>query len=86
MTLCPKLSIDMAIQSQALSVHVYPIMRKREAPICKLSRSKAPKIEQICHYRHARKTSGPFILYETGVNFSSRNNSANLGYFVLFSV
>ena len=36
--------------------------------------------------RHARKTSELFLLYDTGVDFSSRNNFANLGLFAKVSV
>ena len=77
--LFPKLSIDMAIQLQALSVHaftsqLYIIIRKDTAPIYKLSHSKAPKTQLICHYRHTRKTSRPFSLCDTGIYLSSRNN------------
>ena len=43
-------------------------------------------MQQICHYRHARKTSEPFLLYNTGVDFSFRNNFANLGSFATVSV
>ena len=46
-----------------------------------LSRSKAPKTQQICHYRHARKTSELFSLFNTGADFSLRNNFANSGSF-----
>ena len=86
-----KLSIDMAIQSEDLSVHaltsqLYIIMHKEKAPIYKLSRSKAPKTQQIRHYRHARKTSGPFFLHNAGVYFSFRNNFSNLSSFVKVSV
>ena len=51
-----------------------------------LSRSKALKTQQTCHYRHTRKTSERFLLYNTGVNFSLRNNFANLGSFAKVSV
>ena len=34
--------------------------------------------QQICNYRHARKTSEPFLLYNASVDFSCRNNFANL--------
>ena len=51
-----------------------------------LSRSKAPKTQQICHYRHATKTNGLFLLHSAGVNFSDRNNFANLGSFAKVSV
>ena len=40
---------------------------------------KAPKTQQICHYRHTRKTSELFLLFNTGADFSLRNNFANLG-------
>ena len=59
---------------------------KKKAPIHKLSRSKAPKTQQIYHYRHTRKISGPFSLYGTGFDFSSRNNFAMLGSFAKVSV
>ena len=60
-------------------------MRKEKAPIYKLSRSKALKTQQVCHYRHTTKTSRLFLLYSTGVNFSPRNNFANLGSFAKVS-
>ena len=41
--------------------------------------------QQICHYRHARKTSELFLLHNTGIDFSSRNNVANLGSFAKVS-
>ena len=47
---------------------------------------KAPKTQQICHYRHARKTRKPFLLFNTGVKFNSRNNVANSGSFAKVSV
>ena len=53
-------------------------MCKEKAPIYKLSHSKAPKTQQICQYRHARKPSGLFLLYNTCVDFISRNNFAYL--------
>ena len=53
-----------------------------KAPIYKLSRSKALKTQQICHYRYAKKTSGLFLLYDTGVDF----NFANLDTFAKVSV
>ena len=65
---------------------VYNMMRKEKAPIHKLSRSKAPLTQQICHKRQARKTSWPFLLYNTGVDFSFRNNFANVGSFAKVSV
>ena len=43
-------------------------------------------MQQICHYRHGRKTGGLFLLYDTGVNFISRNNLNNLGSFAKVSV
>ena len=55
-----------------------------KVPIYRLSRSKAPKTQQI--YRHKTKTSGLFLLYSTGVNFSSRDNFANWGSLAKVSV
>ena len=57
-----------------------------KAPIYRLSRSKAPKTQQICHYRHTRKTSELFLSFNTGVYFSLRNNLANSGSFAKVSV
>ena len=54
---------------------------EEKAPIYGLSRRKAPKSQQICHYRHATKTIGLFLLYDTSVGFNFRNNFANLGFF-----
>ena len=51
-------------------------MCKEKAPIYKLSRSKTPKTQQICHYRHATKTSGTFLFYDMNVDFNSPNNFA----------
>ena len=65
---------------------IYLIMLNEKAPVYKLSHRKAPKTQQICPYRHARKTSGPFLSYYTGIDFSSRNNLANLGSFAKVSV
>ena len=59
---------------------------QEKAPVYRLSRSKAPETQQIYHYRHTRKTSGLFLLFNTGVNFSLRNNFANLGSFAKVSV
>ena len=52
----------------------------------RLSRSKAPKTQQICHYRHTRKTGELFLLFNTSVDFSLRNNFANSGSFAKVSV
>ena len=60
---------------------IYLIMHKEEAPIYKPSCSKAAKTQQICHYRHVRKTCGLFLLHDTNAGVSSRNNFANLGSF-----
>ena len=49
--------------------------------VYRLSRSKAPKTQQICHYRHTRKTSELFLLFNTGVDFSLHNNFSNSGSF-----
>ena len=45
-------------------------------------------IEQTKHrkFPNATKTSGLLLLHSTGVNFSSRNNFANLGSFAKVSV
>ena len=51
-----------------------------KTPIYRLSHSKAPKTQQTCHYRHGRKTSRLFLC-DTGVDFISRNNFANVGFF-----
>ena len=45
-----------------------------------------PQQKQICHYRHTRKTGELFLLFNTGVDFSLRNNSANSGSFAKVSV
>ena len=50
-----------------------------KAPVYRLSRSKAPKTQQICHYRHTRKTGELFLLFNTGVDFSLHNNFAKAG-------
>ena len=60
-------------------------MRKK-APIYKLSRSKAPKTQKICHYRHTKKTFELFLLFNTGVDFSLHDNFANSGSFAKVSV
>ena len=51
-----------------------------------LARSKAPKTQQICDYRHTRKTSELFLVFNTGVDFSLRYNLANPGSFAKVSV
>ena len=51
-----------------------------------LSRSKAPKTQQICHYRHMRKTSELLLLFNAGANFSLRNNFASSGSIAKVSV
>ena len=51
-----------------------------------LSHRKAPKTQQICHYKHATKTSGLFLLYGASVGFNFRNNFANFGSFAKVSV
>ena len=61
-------------------------MVEKKAPIYKLSRSKAPKTKQICHYKHARKPVNCFLLSNAGVDFSLRNNFANSGSFAKVSV
>ena len=56
-------------------------MRKEKAPINMSSCSKASKTQQISHYRHGKKSVKLFLLCDTGVNFCSRNNFADLGSF-----
>ena len=51
-----------------------------------VSRSKAPKTQQISHCKHTRKTSELFLLFNTGVDFGLRNNFANSGSFAKVSV
>ena len=62
------------------------IVHKQKTPIYKLSHSKTPKTQQICHYRQARKTSILFLVYDTGADFSSRNNFSNSGSFAKVSI
>ena len=45
-----------------------------------LCEEKAPKTHQICGYKHTRETSGPFSLYDTGVDFSPHNNFENIRF------
>ena len=71
--------------TRATNSSIYIIMRKEKAPIYKLSRRKAPKTQQICHYKHATKTSRLFLLYDMGIGFNSRNNFSNLGSFAKVS-
>ena len=58
----------------------------KKAPIYKLSHFKAPGPQQIFHYRHARYSSKRFLLYYTGVDFSSGNDFDNLCSFTIVSV
>ena len=51
-----------------------------------LFRSKALKTQQICYYRHTRKTGELFLLFNTGVDFGLRNNFANSVSFAKVSV
>ena len=62
-----------------------PLWQKK-APIYKLSRSKAPTTQQICHYKHARKTTRLFYCTTGALIFSSYNNLANLSSFAKVSV
>ena len=59
---------------------------EEKAPVYRLSRSKAPKTQQICHYRHTRKPGELLLLFDMGVDFSLRNNFANSGSFAKVSV
>ena len=60
---------------------------KEKVPIYKLSRSQAPKTPQICITTDMqKKNQWTFLLYNAAVDFSSRNNFANLGSFAKISV
>ena len=59
---------------------------EEKAPVYRLSRGKAPKTQQNCHYRHTRKNWWNFLLFNTGVDFSFRNKFANAGSFAKVSV
>ena len=59
---------------------------EEQTPIYNSSRSKVPKTQQTCGYKHTKKTSRPFSLYDTSVDLNSRNNFANLGFFTKTSV
>ena len=59
---------------------------EEKAPIYRLSRSKAPKTQQSCYYRHTRKTGELILLFNTGVDFSLRNNFAKAGSFAKVSI
>ena len=52
---------------------------QEKSPVYRLSRSKAPKTQKICHYRHMRNNNELFLLFNTVVDFSLRNNFANSG-------
>ena len=69
-----------------LKWNIYMIIQSQNAPINKLSRSKARKTQQICHYKHTRKNSELLLLFNTGVSFSLRNNFAKSGSFAKVSV
>ena len=62
------------------------IYGRKKHPFTSYPAEKHPKMEQICYYRHATKTSGLFLLYDTGVGFNSRDNFANLDFFAKVSV
>ena len=68
-------------RARAIMSIIYLIMHKEKAPIYKSSRSKAAKTQQICHYRHVRKTCCLFMLHDTDAGVSSYGNFANLGSF-----
>ena len=61
-------------------------LQQEKAPFCRLSRSKAPKTQQICHYRNTRNTSELVLLFNTGTEFSPCNNFANSGSFAKVSI
>ena len=49
-------------------------MRKKAPTYKLLSCSKAFKIQQVCHYRDAKKNQQTCLLRDTGVDSNSRNN------------
>ena len=57
-----------------------------KASIRKLFRSKAPKTQQFFHYRHGEKPVNFFLLFNTSLDFSLRNNFANSGSFAKVSI
>ena len=71
---------------QSMQANRYISLWWEKAPVYRLSRSKAPKTQRNCHYRYTRKTSELFSLFNTGVDFSLRNNFANSGSFAKVSV
>ena len=83
--LCPKWSTNITIQLQVLSVHTLAswlhmlqcINKNRSLKSCLTA--KYPKHKRNCDYWHTRKPVVFFLLYLTGVDFSSHNNAANLG-------
>ena len=60
-------------------------MHKQKAPIYKLSCSIAPKNGKF-RVADIRETQWSFLWYHTGVDFSSRNKFANVGFFAKVSV
>ena len=48
--------------------------------------NKAPKTQQICHYKHTKKTSEHFLFFNAGIDFRLRYNFANIGSFAKVSV
>ena len=61
-------SLDYAHGNESILYFNDLCMPIEKAPICKLSGSKATQTPQICHYKHAPKTSGAFLLYNTSVD------------------
>ena len=65
---CNEYIIYFADLRKPIETYIYA---RKKAPICKLSRSKAPKTQQIYLYRHTRKTSELLLLFNTGVDLVS---------------
>ena len=58
----------------------------RKSTHLQVVQQQSTKTQQICHYRHTRKASGLFLLYDTGVDFISRNDFVNSGSFAKVSL
>ena len=83
----PKLNIDMATQWQVLSVrsltsqlYMLQCINKQHPSTCCFA-AKHPKTQQIAVTDMLQKPVDFFLLCRMGVDFSSRNNFANLGFF-----
>ena len=61
-------------------IETYIYARKKH-PFASYPAAKHPKHSKFAIYRHTTKNSELFLLFNTGVDFSLRNNFANLGFF-----